>query len=184
MSGLASSFVKPGKKSASGTSAGPVNHSSPVPESWMPKSVPFRVMATTMLLPSMSRAASSVALHAGMERFRKKWSFPLMKSRTLRRRRAVAARLDDRRREHAVEQRRGGAVPVVDLVPHVERLRDDVLEVDGTRDLQRALERRVEDLVHPVELRRRPRRRRRRSGGPCPAPRSSCSRRRSRTPRS
>ena len=92
MSGLASSFVKPGKKSASGTSAGPVNHSSPVPASWMPKSVPFLVIATTMLLPSSPRAGSRVALHAGMDRLRKKWSFPLMKSRT---RAAVSLSLQD-----------------------------------------------------------------------------------------
>jgi len=82
MSGLASALVKPAKYSASGTSAGAVNHRSPVPASWTPKSVPLRAMTTAMELPLTPRAASSVALQAGIERFRKKWSLPLMKLST------------------------------------------------------------------------------------------------------
>ena len=45
----------------------------------MPKSVPLRDIATTMVEPSMPRAASSASLQAGMARLRKKWSLPPMK---------------------------------------------------------------------------------------------------------
>ena len=45
----------------------------------MPKSVPLRAIATTIVEPSMSRAASSASLHAGIARLRKKWSLPPMK---------------------------------------------------------------------------------------------------------
>ena len=48
----------------------------------MPKSVPLRAMATSSELFGMSRAASKDTLLAGMERLRKKWSLPLMNSRT------------------------------------------------------------------------------------------------------
>ena len=82
ISGFASSLENPGKNSASGFGASPTNHSLPVPESWIPKSVPFRVIATTMLLPIIFLAASRVTLQTGIERLRKKWSLPLIKSRT------------------------------------------------------------------------------------------------------
>ena len=59
--------------------AGAVNHWSPVPEVWMPKSVPLRDIATTSVEPGTSRAASVASLHAGMPRLRKKWSLPATK---------------------------------------------------------------------------------------------------------
>lgn len=48
----------------------------------MPKSVPLLLMTVTMVLPGTPWAASSIALPAGIERFRKKWSLPLMKLST------------------------------------------------------------------------------------------------------
>ena len=42
----------------------------------MPKSVPLRAIATTIVEPGTSRAASSASLHAGIARLRKKWSLP------------------------------------------------------------------------------------------------------------
>ena len=78
MSAPASSGPNPAKYSPFTDGAGAVNHSSPVPETWMPNSVPLRAIATTMVDPGMSRPASAATLPAGMERLRKKWSLPLM----------------------------------------------------------------------------------------------------------
>ena len=48
----------------------------------MPKSVPLRAMATTIVEPGTSRPASSASLHAGIARLRKKWSLPPTKRST------------------------------------------------------------------------------------------------------
>ena len=61
------------------TGAGAVNQRSPRPLTRMPNSTPLRAIAVTMLLGTPC-AASSIALHAAIERLRKKWSLPAMKS--------------------------------------------------------------------------------------------------------
>ena len=76
MSGLASSGPNPARNSPFGYSAGPVNHSSPVPDTRIPKSVPLRHIAVTTVLPGMPAAASPISFPAGITRFRKKWSLP------------------------------------------------------------------------------------------------------------
>ena len=48
----------------------------------MPKSVPLRTITVRMLDPAMPSAASSVALPAAIDRFRKKWSLRSMNSKT------------------------------------------------------------------------------------------------------
>ena len=48
----------------------------------MPKSVPLRAIATTIVEPGTSRPASSASLQAGMARLRKKWSLPPTKRST------------------------------------------------------------------------------------------------------
>ena len=40
--------------------------------------MPLRAIATTIVEPSVPRAASSASLHAGIARLRKKWSLPPM----------------------------------------------------------------------------------------------------------
>lgn len=62
--------------------AGAVNHSSPVPASWMPKSVPLRAIVTTTEEPSMPLAAAIASLQAGMTRLRAKWSLAPTKRQT------------------------------------------------------------------------------------------------------
>ena len=71
MSGFASASVKPGKYSPSGISTGAVNHVSPVPLTRIPNSVPFRLMAVTMVDASMPRTGSMIALPMAMAIFRK-----------------------------------------------------------------------------------------------------------------
>ena len=71
MSRLASSSPKPGKYRPSTHWAGPVNHSSPSPDTLMPNSTPLRHMAVTMELPSTSRATSRHTFDEGMLMLRK-----------------------------------------------------------------------------------------------------------------
>ena len=79
MSGLASSALKPGKYRPSGISTGAVNHWSPVPLTRMPKSVPLRLIAVTMVDPSILRTGSIIALPIAIATFRKNWSLPAIK---------------------------------------------------------------------------------------------------------
>ena len=102
---------------------------SPVPERRTPKLTPLRAIAVTIELPGTPAAASHIALHAAIERLRKKWSLPAMKAE-----RAVAAarRVAVRAAAggEALEQQRGrGGVAVVNLVAHVQRLRHQRLEL-------------------------------------------------------
>ena len=71
MSGLASSSPKPGKYNPSGISTGAVNHASPVALTLMPKSVPLRHIAVTMLEAPISRTGSITALAVAIATFRK-----------------------------------------------------------------------------------------------------------------
>ncbi len=82
MSGLASSDPYPPRNSPCGTAAGPVNQASPVPASWMPKSVPLRAIAVTTVAPGIPAAAAVCSLAAGITRLRKKWSLPPMNRAT------------------------------------------------------------------------------------------------------
>ena len=66
---------KPDRYRPSGTSAGPVNHSSPVPAVWIPNSVPLRAIATTIVEPGRSLAESEAALAMPIARLSMKWSF-------------------------------------------------------------------------------------------------------------
>jgi len=60
--------------------------------------------------------------------------------------------LDDGRGQLAEEEGSRRAVAVVPLVAHVQRLRDDAPQIDRPRLLQRARQRRVERLLHPLQL--------------------------------
>ena len=82
MSGLASSGPYPPRNSPSGTAAGPVNHASPVPATWMPKSVPLRAIAVTTVEPAIPDAAAAWSFAQGITRLRKKWSLPPMNRAT------------------------------------------------------------------------------------------------------
>ena len=62
MSGLASSGPKEPRYSPSGVFAGAVNQVSPVPDVWMPKSVPLRAITVTTVEPGMPAAAPVVQL--------------------------------------------------------------------------------------------------------------------------
>ena len=55
------------------------------------------------------------------------------------------------RSDGPVKERCGGAIAVVDLVAHVERLGDEVLEVDAAQLRYRLLQDRVEGVPHPVQ---------------------------------
>ncbi len=72
MSGLASFSVNCGKYSPCTFPAGAMNQRSGMPARRMPKSVPLRAITVTMVLPATPSAGSSMALPAGMLRFRKK----------------------------------------------------------------------------------------------------------------
>ena len=155
MSGLASSAPKAPRNKPSGTCAGPVNHWSPVPDTWMPKSVPLRAIATTIVEPSMSRAASSASLHAGIARLRKKWSLPPTKRSALAHVLGRVAGRDHRRGEVAEQHQRAGPVAVVRLVAHLQHLGEDPGDVDrpggahgGTH---RVAEQRAEHARHPAQ---------------------------------
>ncbi len=50
------------------------------------------------------------------------------------------------------EEGGGGLVAVVDLVPHLDRLGDQVLEIDGAVDFQGFLEDGIKGLFHPLEM--------------------------------
>ena len=51
-----------------------------MPERRTPKLTPLRAIAVTIELPGTPAAASSIALHAAIDRLRKKWSLPAMKA--------------------------------------------------------------------------------------------------------
>ena len=53
-----------------------------MPDSRIPKRTPLRAIAVTMLLPATPCAASSMLLHAAMDRLRKVWSLPATKRTT------------------------------------------------------------------------------------------------------
>ena len=65
-SGLASASVYPGNHSPSTGGAGAVNQRSPRPLTRMPKSVPLRAIALTMVHPSIPWATSAIALQAAI----------------------------------------------------------------------------------------------------------------------
>ena len=89
-------------------------------------------------------------LEAAIERLRKKWSLWLMNSSTSAAAAGSVAGRHDRRRDGPVEERGGGAVAVVDLVAHVQRLGDEVLQVDRAQLRDGLLQDRVEGVLHPV----------------------------------
>ncbi len=122
MSGLASSGPNAPRYRPSGVLAGPVNHWSPVPETWMPKSVPLRAIATTSDEPGTSRAASQASLQAGMPRLRKKWSLPPTKRAASATSDGGRAGVDQVGQQLAQEHQRPGAVAVVPLVAHLQHL--------------------------------------------------------------
>ena len=107
-----------------------MNHWSPVPETWMPKSVPLRAIATTSVDPGTSRAASVASLQAGMPRLRKKWSLPPTNRAASATSEVGRARVDEVGQQLAQEHQRPGAVAVVPLVAHLQHLGGDRLDVD------------------------------------------------------
>ena len=131
-----------------------MNHRPGIDESWMPKSVPLRAMTVTSEESGSPSAASSMHLPIGIERFRKKWSLPFTNSRT----RAAFSRSSVARttagRQLAEEERRAGAVPVVPLVAHLERLGDQVLQVDRPAEREGRGQDRGQLVAHQVEAAR------------------------------
>ena len=83
MSGLASAALNPGKYRPCGISTGAVNQASPCPATRMPKSVPLRAMAVTMVEPAMPRAGSRMLLPMAIATLRKNWSLAPMNSSAL-----------------------------------------------------------------------------------------------------
>ena len=96
----------------------------------MPKSVPLRAIATTIVEPGTSRPASRASLQAGIARLRKKWSLPPMKRSDPGDVGRVGTRSDHRRGEVAQEHQGAGAVAVVGLVAHLQHLGQDAGHVD------------------------------------------------------
>ena len=118
----------------------------------MPKSVPLRAIAVTMVLPSMPCAASAIALHAAITGFS---TLSALSPRNLRMSLAtcgVGRALCDERRERLEVEQRGGLVPVVAFVAHVQRLGQQRADVDPLVRRQRVCEDRRHHVVHPVEL--------------------------------
>jgi hypothetical protein len=72
MSGAACSGPYPGKYRPFTSGAVASNQRSPVPDNRMPKRTPLRDIAVTRLLFATPCAASSMTLHAAIDRFRKK----------------------------------------------------------------------------------------------------------------
>ena len=82
MSALASLAVYEPRKSPSTIGAGAVNHRSPVPDSWIPKSVPLRAMAVTNEECSTPDAASATSFPAAITELSMKWSLESMNEKT------------------------------------------------------------------------------------------------------
>ena len=117
----------------------------------MPKSVPLRAIATTIVEPSMPRAASSASLQAGIARLRKKWSLPPMNRSASATSAASMPLVDHRRRQVAQQHQGAGAVAVVGLVAHLQHLGEDAGDVDRAGRPHRGPQQRAEDVGHPAQ---------------------------------
>ena len=140
MSSAASASVLPSRSSASCTgAAGAVNHRPGSPATWMPMSVPLRVIRTTTLEPADARAASDAHFAAAIVRFRKKWWLPAM-NRAARSPPSAA----NPAQQVAHQQVAGGLAAHVQLVAHLQALRGQREHVDRALALEQPGERRTE----------------------------------------
>ena len=132
--------------------AGALNHWSPVPDRRMPKSVPLRAITVTRLEAGTPAAASEPSLPAAITRLSMKWSLLSMNLNTSSRcSTGASAPSTSERADLAEEQRGDGAVAVVPVVAHLQRLGDERLQVDRPAAAQGRTEHRTEHTIHPPE---------------------------------
>ena len=117
----------------------------------MPKSVPLRAIATTIVEPSMSARGVERQLAGGHREVEEEVVVAADEPQALRHVVGGVAGGHHRRGQVAQQHQRAGAVAVVRLVAHLQHLGEDPGDVDRPGRPHRVAEQRAEDRRHPPQ---------------------------------